>query len=303
MTGKSGHFIGDETWANIHNELLYSTITITIFGRLQLTMRSMRLKLLIILSLLLCLSRSYSQQDTITRYFDSSWNPIAKESACYYTHFVSKGSLYEGYTYWVKSNTLFTKTTYRDTFLLNEIGTKIRYYENGVMQDSIYPSIVDSSITEWYHFYKSGKIFVYRRHDPNEMKTKEQVFDEQGNRIEGYIYLREPAFKRGQGGWERYIRSYAENNYPEIVSKQKIKTSVTVALTIAKEDGTIKDVSVKQSSGYAEIDAHAIAMIKNSPSWIPAIIENKPADYKTSIKLLYQSRGFWTAFWSWRTYN
>ncbi len=80
----------------------------------------------------------YSQENTTIRYYDSLWNNVEKSKAYFYTEYVKNDSLYSCFSYWINSGKLKSKSVYRDSNFVKPAGLMVGYYENGMIEDSIY---------------------------------------------------------------------------------------------------------------------------------------------------------------------
>lgn len=85
------------------------------------------------------------------------------------------------------------------------------------------------------------------------------------------VFLRvekESEYPGGMGAWTRYLNKNLSNNYPEAAQEAGIQGTVLLRFVV-DADGTVSNVEAV--SGPEELRAVAIATIKKSGKWIPAL--------------------------------
>src|SRR3569833_2786615 len=93
--------------------------------------------ILFFISVALSAANAFAQGNTFVKYYDGKWAPVEKEKAVYYTEFVKHDTLYQCTSRYMASGKLQCTSTYADTGFIKGAGLLKRYYETGVLQDSI----------------------------------------------------------------------------------------------------------------------------------------------------------------------
>ena len=231
-------------------------------------------KSLTVLTLIFCFFSisSHAQNSTLTKYFDSTWNPTSKDAAFYFTEMVKIDTFYKCTSYWMKSKKLFCKSAYADTLFAKPVDLLIRYYENGHKEDSTYFN-PDGTFKNTYHFYNNGKLWV---HYQNNLKAKKDItdaYDVIGNRIEDFIYSKEADFQDGSADWKIFLAENIKTTVP-VTKGAPLGTYGVVVKFIVSKNGKITDIEPETNLGYGMED-EVIRVIKKSPKWNPAIIMGK----------------------------
>ncbi|TDE45605.1 hypothetical protein E0I26_05825 [Flavobacterium rhamnosiphilum] len=87
---------------------------------------------------------------------------------------------------------------------------------------------------------------------------------------------------------EKFYKFVGKNfNIPEEVEKNKIKGKVYLTF-IVEMDGTLSDIKIIKDMGYGTGD-EAVRVLKLSPKWIPAKINNKPVRVEYSLPITIRS--------------
>jgi protein TonB len=101
--------------------------------------------------------------------------------------------------------------------------------------------------------------------------------------------LSEPKFPDAETGWSRFLernlRPYvtAEHNAPD--------GNYTVIVSfVINEEGYMSDVYALNDPGYGTAE-EAIRVLKKSPRWVPAMIDNKPVQYRTTQAVTFSISG------------
>src|SRR3982750_1381876 len=137
----------------------------------------MKFFLLFLVIILVCFKAS--SQNIITKYFDSNWRATSKDSAIYYATFQKEDTFYRVTSYWVGSNKLNAVSTYADTNFRIGIGLQKRYYESGVLQDSIY-FMNKGHIETGYHYKENGQLDYRTFNDPENGGISGERYDSAG---------------------------------------------------------------------------------------------------------------------------
>lgn len=221
-----------------------------------------------LLPVFVLLSLSTFSQDKLIKYYDSLWTPTSKDSAFFYTEFIKQDTLYNCFSYWAKSNKLNCKSIYADTLFNKPRGLFIRNYENGLVQDSSY-YYESGEIKSTYHFYPNGKIWAHYSYNETTKESTSEGFDQQGKKINDFIYMKEAEFPGGIQGWKAFITQNFNTNVP-IKNKAHIGVYEVIILFVVSETGKVIDVKPKTSFGYG-MEEEAMRVIRKSPRWNPLI--------------------------------
>ncbi|WP_235831720.1 energy transducer TonB [Flavobacterium rhamnosiphilum] len=109
--------------------------------------------------------------------------------------------------------------------------------------------------------------------------------DVQKNKTTSIYYNPKPKYP---GGMEKFYKFVGKNfNIPEEVEKNKIKGKVYLTF-IVEMDGTLSDIKIIKDMGYGTGD-EAVRVLKLSPKWIPAKINNKPVRVEYSLPITIRS--------------
>ena len=238
-------------------------------------MKNVRFLFPTLFPLLLFTQNIHAQNNTIVKYYDSSWVTTAKDSSTYFTRFVKRGDVYNTYSYWTKSNKLNCVSTYIDTLFTKAIGFQRRYYETGKLQDSTYFH-ENGSVKNTFHYYPSGKLWAHFTMDENGKNQISEGYEENGKLIPNFIYEREAAFPSGNEAWIAYIQNNLKSNVPIKKGAPKGTYNVVVQFIIGKT-GEISILKTETNMGYG-MEEELIRVIKKSGKWIPAIQLGKPVN-------------------------
>jgi TonB family protein len=83
-------------------------------------------------------------------------------------------------------------------------------------------------------------------------------------------YERDAIFEGGDIAWVEYLMRTLERNAPRKFWAGII-SGIVILKFVVEPDGKLSNVTVESSSGYDELDATAVRIIKRSPRWIPAV--------------------------------
>jgi protein TonB len=126
--------------------------------------------------------------------------------------------------------------------------------------------------------YNGRKVPVYKVKDKNYIvvgtDTSEVVIE---------------AYPEYPGGKEALIAYLSQNiKYPKTAKKDKVAGSVLVNFVVTTQ-GAIDSVTVGKSV-REDVDAEAIRLVRNMPSWKPATQNGRPVNARMSIPIIFQSR-------------
>lgn len=237
------------------------------------------------IAILLITASTYTQAQTVTRYYDANWGEVAKERAVYYGEYIKEGDAYKYTAYSVKSNGIRSKGLYGDTSFAKPMGLILGYNDKGKLIDStLYEEGVPVDV---YHYFDNGQLEVHYYVPVTTGKGVTEAYNEAGGRVKNYVYMREAEFKGGDAAWKAYI---AKNVNKEFSVKKKADDAVvTVHVQFAiNEQGQVVQTKVLKSSGLTYVDKDATGVISASPLWSNAILYNKPVKVYRVQPITYQ---------------
>ncbi len=79
-----------------------------------------------------------------------------------------------------------------------------------------------------------------------------------------------PVFR---GNLSKYISLKIKYPQSSIDNEEEGKTIVSF---VVEKDGSVNNVEVVKSSGYAALDKEAVRVVSNMPNWTPGMMDNKP---------------------------
>jgi antitoxin component YwqK of YwqJK toxin-antitoxin module len=179
------------------------------------------------------------------------------------------------------------------------VDKRLQWHPNGMMSDSIgrindstYVHIgwfEDGNIShagyvvheeqngKWQYFHHNGQVSALETYAKGKL-LKAEYFDEQGNPLKDTSNVnRKATIKGGQAAWTKYLEKSLY--WPEGLTFTT-PASVTVGVSFwVDEKGQITDVEVYLPF-HNSFDKIALATIKNSPKWLPAISHNRAVRVK-----------------------
>lgn len=227
-----------------------------------------------ILSAVILSAGSFSasaQTAVITKYYDSAWMDAPKETAVYYTEFEKINKYYSCTSYFAGSKKIKSTSTFTDTLFTKQIGLLKRYYESGVLEDSVIAS-ANGNDNETYHYYPNGKLWAYGAYNKKTDKRISRGYDEKGIEIAGFIMEREAGYPGGAQEWMEFLSKWIDTNVPRYNNAPKGVYEVIVRF-IVDVNGKIINVAPETEFGYG-MEKEVVRAIKSSKKWIPAIQYN-----------------------------
>lgn len=157
------------------------------------------------------------------------------------------------------------------------------YSDSGVLQEtSIY---ADDKKTEHHLYYPNGvKRMEAFLKDDEVLKVK--GWDTNGNEIPNSIYQQQATFPGGVKAWKKYLTKAMQSGLPPAFKQGFMSGLVVVSFTVDPA-GEVTDVKLDTSSGFPELDAHALDIIRRSPKWNPAIQYNQKVRFFQKQSLTY----------------
>lgn len=151
-----------------------------------------------------------------------------------------------------------------------------KFEKNDFVNRDVIIEILKEDISEILSKYKD----LEKAREENKWKqVKPNIF------VSGMQFVDKQArFIDGQEGINQYIR--ANLVYPEKAKQKKLEGKVVVVYEI-DENGKVSDVWIEESSDII-FDDEAMKVIKNMPSWKPAISKGKPIKTKYKISINFK---------------
>ena len=94
-----------------------------------------------------------------------------------------------------------------------------------------------------------------------------------------------PEFNGGQLAMMEFLMNNMK--YPQAAVKAKQQGRAIVGFVIRK-DGTVSDVHITKSAGYAVLDEEAIRVVKAMPAWKPGKQKGKPVNVKYYVPITFR---------------
>ena len=94
-----------------------------------------------------------------------------------------------------------------------------------------------------------------------------------------------PKFKGGNKAMMEFLMMNMK--YPASAAKAKQQGRAIVGFVVRK-DGTVSDVHITKSAGYAVLDEEAMRVVKSMPAWEPGKQKGKPVDVKYNVPITFR---------------
>lgn len=108
--------------------------------------------------------------------------------------------------------------------------------------------------------------------------------DPNDNKVYDFVTVNEqPTFPGGMANFYKYLSSAVK--YPKEAQEKNIQGKVFLSFIVEK-DGTLHDIKVERKLD-SDIDAEAVRVLKESPKWIPGIMDNKFVRVKYNIPISF----------------
>ena len=91
-----------------------------------------------------------------------------------------------------------------------------------------------------------------------------------------------PKFKGGESAMMEFLMMNMK--YPQAAVKAKQQGRAIVGFVVRK-DGTVSDVHITKSAGYAVLDEEAMRVVKSMPAWEPGKQKGKPVNVKYNVPM------------------
>ena len=96
-----------------------------------------------------------------------------------------------------------------------------------------------------------------------------------------------PKFKGGESAMMEFLMMNMK--YPQAAVKAKQQGRAIVGFVVRK-DGTVSDVHITKSAGYAVLDEEAMRVVKSMPAWEPGKQKGKPVDVKYFVPITFRQK-------------
>ena len=240
--------------------------------------KSIKISVLLSVCLLACTTLVNAQEVAVTKYFDSNWVAASKDKAFYYTEFARQDTAYQVTSYWTGSGKIRSKGVFADTNFDRQIGSRIIFYESGIVSDSIVAG--KKGVTQhYYHYNEIGKLVEHIFYNKPADNMLSEKYDDNGTRLPGTtVYLEMAKFPGGEDGWREYLIKHLRG---KTVAKHKAPPGIyTVVVTfLVDTNGKISEVTAANDPGYGSAE-EAVRVIKDGPDWIPAIQYGKKVVFR-----------------------
>lgn len=94
-----------------------------------------------------------------------------------------------------------------------------------------------------------------------------------------------PKFKGGESAMMEFLMMNMK--YPQAAVKAKQQGRAVVGFVVRK-DGTVSDVHITKSAGYAVLDEEAMRVVKAMPAWEPGKQKGKPVNVKYNVPITFR---------------
>lgn len=94
-----------------------------------------------------------------------------------------------------------------------------------------------------------------------------------------------PKFKGGESVMMEFLMMNMK--YPQAAVKAKQQGRAIVGFVVRK-DGTVSDVHITKSAGYAVLDKEAMRVVKAMPAWEPGKQKGKPVNVKYNVPITFR---------------
>ena len=230
---------------------------------------------------------SLEAQDTTLVYFTRDWKLTDQSGAVFYRKKFLQSGLWIARDYFVSTNVLQMEGSFSDPDGKFRVGVFKYYQPDGTMTRS--EKYDNNRLVHVGYYFPSGKLKAEVFYGDNGLVLSQAGYDEEGHVVPGMVVSRPAAFVGGAGAWQEFLQKQLSLGLPRDYRKGKMSGEVVVEFVINKE-GRVDQVRVLQSSGFPELDEHAMNIIKKT-EWIPAIQLDKPVLYRQRQRITYEKYG------------
>jgi antitoxin component YwqK of YwqJK toxin-antitoxin module len=188
------------------------------------------IKTLFLIYLLSSFNFSNAQTSIITKYYDSSWIEVPRESALFVGEFERSDSVYLFTSYWMKSKKIQSRGVFKDTLFQKATKLLHKFYESGQTADSIYLANDGNTIFHYhfyengkldfkkfyrtnnnldsaYHYYTNGNLYVHYFYDSKRVNEIVDAYDKNGKKIKDFYYGKDAEFPGGSSAWISFLQN------------------------------------------------------------------------------------------------
>jgi hypothetical protein len=228
---------------------------------------------------------SFSQNDTTVKYYSKDGREVAKDSAVSFVKFFKQSGMWHGVEYDLKKNFLKSEGNYNEANLATAVGGVDHFNEDGKLDHTIEYS--DGKPVESTYFYKSGNKKAYTMYGENG-KQISKAWDDKGKEIKDFVATRDAQFKGGEDGWKKYLDKNLNATIPTALGLAVGNYEVNVKFVVAK-DGIPTDIKLLSAPPRCKACAtEALRVMKESPAWEPAILNNEPITFETTKTIAFE---------------
>jgi len=228
---------------------------------------------------------SFSQADTIVKYYSKDGKEVPKESAVSFIKFFKQSGLWHGKEYDMKKNILTSEGDYNETNPATGVGGVNHFKEDGTLDYTM--EYGDGKLLERTYFYKSGNKKAYTMYGENG-KQISKAWDDNGKEIKNFVTEREAQFKGGEDGWKKYLEKNLNATIPTALGLPVGNYEVQVQFVVAK-DGIPTNVKVLSAPAKCKAcQTESLRIMKESPAWEPAILNNEPVTVETTKTITFE---------------
>jgi TonB family protein len=227
----------------------------------------------------LCITLSAAAQDgPKLLHYNGDWKPAKPKKAAFLVEQIQQNDTCYEWNYYVAGGPRFLSAGFKDPGGKVLHGDYTTYTDNGYM-DTTGQYANGKKHGEWIvHASNHRTLYelVYRDDVLISTKDSMQLNKERTLRIDSIkagrtIVEIESEFRGGARSWQQYLMKNL--NYPQQAIDNNVSGEVIVQFIVNK-DGNVEDVDLYKSAEYY-IDKEAMRLIKDSPTWTPAMQDGK----------------------------
>jgi antitoxin component YwqK of YwqJK toxin-antitoxin module len=228
---------------------------------------------------------SFSQSDTTIKYYGKNGKETTKDSAASYVKFFRQANLWHGMEYYTKKPVLKSEGDYNETNLQTAVGSVNHYKEDGKLDYTI--EYADGKPLTKTYFYNSGNKKSYTTFSDNGIQLQ-KGWDDAGKEIKNFIVERQAQFKGGDEGWKKYLEKNLNATIPQAVGAPAGNYEVQVQFVVDKDGIPTNIKAVSVPAKCKACGAEAVRILRESPKWDPAILNNEPVIYEAAQTITFQ---------------
>ncbi|HEX8460692.1 MAG TPA: hypothetical protein VF623_04660 [Segetibacter sp.] len=228
---------------------------------------------------------SFSQNDTIVKYYGKAGKEAPKDSAISFVKFYRQSGMWHGMEYDIKKNTLKSEGDYSEANTAAAVGGVNYFNPDGKLYYTI--EYADGKPIERTYFYKSGNKMSYTMYGENGRQIS-KAWDDNGKELKNFVMERDPQFKGGEDGWKKYLDKNLNATIPTALGLPVGNYEVQLQFVVAK-DGIPANVKVVSAPAKCKACAtEALRIMKESPAWESAILNNSPIDFEATKTITFE---------------